>query len=111
MIVMAKNLTRETQQPRLGVMDVVVERNAYGRQVDSFEADLTIPCLGEPSFRGVFIRAPKVAAAGPGVEVLCRLNGDVVFVRQGNLLAAAFPPELTSALRVPRYFLDLVAAA
>lgn len=110
MIVMARALSRETRQPRLAVMDVVVERNAYGRQVDSFEADLSVPCLGAEPFRGVFIRAPRVVAAGPGVDVLARLDGDIVFVRQNNLLAAAFHPELTDDLRVHRYFLDLVAA-
>ena len=108
MIVMAKALDDETHQPRLHLMDIVVRRNAYGRQVDSFESDLTIPSIGSRPFRGVFIRAPLVSAVGDGVEVLSRYGSDAVFVRQGHLLAAAFHPELTDDLRVHQYFLQMV---
>lgn len=108
MILLAKEI-EGSQQPRLGLMDVTVRRNAFGRQVDSFETDLEIPVLGERPFRGVFIRAPYITRVGPGVEVLARLEEKIVLVRQGRLLAAAFHPELTEDLRLHRYFLEEVA--
>ncbi|MGC8874432.1 MAG: pyridoxal 5'-phosphate synthase glutaminase subunit PdxT [Chloroflexia bacterium] len=95
-------------QPLLGLMDITVVRNGFGRQVDSFETDLEVPVLGDPPFRGVFIRAPYVQRWGEGVEVLARLDtGQVVAVRQGKLLATAFHPELTDDERFHRYFLGL----
>jgi 5'-phosphate synthase pdxT subunit len=98
-------------QPLLGLMDIAVARNAFGRQVDSFEADLDVPVLGEPSFHAVFIRAPLIERVGEGVEVLARLeDGAVVAARQGNLLATAFHPELTEDNRFHRYFLGLRSA-
>lgn len=93
----------------LGVMDIAVRRNAFGRQVHSFEADLPIPALGEPPFHAVFIRAPFIEAVGPGVEVLASLpEGTPVAARQGNLVVSAFHPELTTDARFHRYFLSLV---
>ena len=98
-------------QPLLGLMDVTVERNAFGRQVDSFETDLAVPTLGERSFPAVFIRAPSIKRAGPDVEVLARLgNGCIVAARQGHLLATAFHPELTGDDRFHRLFLEMVGA-
>lgn len=95
-------------QPLLGLLDAAVVRNGFGRQVDSFEADLDVPALGAPPFRGVFIRAPYVQEWGPEVEVLARLeDGRVVAVRQGRLLGTSFHPELTDDLRFHRYFLRL----
>lgn len=94
--------------PRLGVLDVCVRRNAFGRQVDSFEADLDVPALGAAPLRGIFIRAPQVVAAGPGVEVLAELPSGPVLVREGSLLGGAFHPELTDDLRVHEYFLRMV---
>ena len=109
MILLGRALTDgERPQPLLGMMDTVVERNAYGRQVDSFEADLAVPALGEPALRGVFIRAPRIAAVGPAVEVLAEHEGSPVLVRQGRLLAASFHPELTADRRLHQYFLSLV---
>ena len=90
----------------LDVADLTVDRNAYGRQVASFEADL--PLDGEPPLRGVFIRAPRVAALGSGVEVLAELDGEPVLVRDGRVLLASFHPELTDDTRVHERFLDLV---
>jgi len=92
----------------ISVMDIEVERNAFGRQVDSFEADLKIPALHNGTFHGVFIRAPIIEKVEQGVEVLCQLNGRPVAVRQGKLLACAFHPELTDDLRLHKYFLDII---
>jgi 5'-phosphate synthase pdxT subunit len=97
-----------SQQPSLGVLDVTVARNAYGRQVESFEAQLEAPELGGP-LRGIFIRAPRFTAVGAGVEVLARLDGEPVLVRQGRTLAATFHPEITGDARVHRLFVDSVA--
>src|SRR5262249_46462798 len=102
-------------QPLLGLMDIRVERNAFGRQVDSFETDLDVPALAELDapdeprpFHGVFIRAPLIEQAGPGVEVLARLaDGRIVAAREGHLLATSFHPELTSDDRFHRLFLGL----
>ncbi len=108
LIVMAREIEGYPHQPRLGLLDVAVARNAFGRQVDSFEVDLPVPKLGEPPVRAVFIRAPYVTRVGAGVEVLASLDGKVVLVQQRNLLGGAFHPELTDDLRVHRYFIDLV---
>jgi pyridoxal 5'-phosphate synthase pdxT subunit len=91
----------------LDLVDVAVARNAYGRQVASFEADLDLDGDDEP-LRGVFIRAPRVEAVGPEVEVLAELDGDPVLLRQGRFLVASFHPELTDDTRVHERFLDLV---
>jgi 5'-phosphate synthase pdxT subunit len=94
-------------QRTLGLMDISVRRNAYGRQVDSFEADLDVAGLREP-FRGVFIRAPWIETVGEGVEVLARHDGRVVAVRQSDLLATTFHPELTGDTALHRLFVEQV---
>jgi pyridoxal 5'-phosphate synthase pdxT subunit len=91
----------------LGLVDVLVRRNAYGRQVASFEADLEL-AGGDERLRGVFIRAPRIADAGPDVEVLAELDGEPVLLRDGRYLVASFHPELTDDTRVHELFLDLV---
>jgi 5'-phosphate synthase pdxT subunit len=91
----------------LGLVDVAVERNAYGRQVASFEADLELAGEEEP-LRGVFIRAPRVRDVGDGIEVLATLDGEPVLLRDGRLLVASFHPELTEDTRVHERFLELV---
>ena len=91
----------------LGVLDLEVSRNAYGRQVASFEADLELSGDDEP-LRGVFIRAPRVVETGPAVEVLAELDGEPVLLRQGRIIVAAFHPELTDDTRVHERFLELV---
>ena len=91
----------------LGLVDVAVERNAYGRQVASFEADLELNGDERP-LRGVFIRAPRVVETGPEVEVLAELDGEPVLLRQGRIIVAAFHPELTDDTRVHERFLELV---
>ncbi|NDJ79018.1 MAG: pyridoxal 5'-phosphate synthase glutaminase subunit PdxT [Chloroflexi bacterium] len=108
MIVLAKDIGRD--QPLLGVIDITVNRNAFGRQVDSFETNLSVPELGADPFHAVFIRAPLVTGVHDGVQVLARLgDGGIVAVRQGHWLATAFHPELTPDDRFHRYFLGEVA--
>ncbi len=92
-------------------MEVSVRRNAYGRQVDSFEADLDVHGLPGESFRGVFIRAPWIERVGSGVDVLAHHDGHIVAARCGDLLATTFHPELTGDPRIHRYFLDSVIGA
>jgi 5'-phosphate synthase pdxT subunit len=107
LILLAKKVLDSDLGP-LEIMDIEVQRNAYGRQVDSFETELSFPSLGEESFRGVFIRAPVIQKVEAGVETLCRLNGHAVAVKQGNMLACSFHPELTDDLRLHKYFLDFI---
>ena len=108
MILLAKEISDADAEP-LGLMDITVRRNAFGRQRDSFETDLAIPALGEKPFPGVFIRAPIIEQASSNVEILARLNkATIVAARQGKLLVSAFHPELTSDLRFHKYFLDIV---
>jgi 5'-phosphate synthase pdxT subunit len=116
MILLAKEIGRK--QPLIGIMDIVVRRNAFGRQIDSFEVDIPIPSLEKVSkgskkpFRAIFIRAPLIEKVGPEVEVLARLeDGTIVAARQNNLLVTAFHPELTDDARFHRYFLDMVDKA
>lgn len=111
MILLARGIAsgeKRGGQPTLGLMDIAVARNAFGRQVDSFEADIEAPTVADDPLRGVFIRAPYVAETGPDVTVLARYGDRVVLVRQGNLLASAFHPELTADDRVHRYFLRML---
>jgi 5'-phosphate synthase pdxT subunit len=91
----------------LGAVDIEVDRNAYGRQVASFEADLELAGDSEP-LRGIFIRAPRVREVGPVVEVLAELDGEPVLLREGRFIVASFHPELTEDTRVHQRFLDLV---
>jgi pyridoxal 5'-phosphate synthase pdxT subunit len=109
LILLAKRTTGD-EQPLLGVMDVVVRRNAFGRQVHSFEGDvrLDLPGAEEETFPGVFIRAPWVEHVGPGVRVVATWEEQVVGVYEGNLLGLAFHPELTGDDRVHRFFLSMV---
>jgi 5'-phosphate synthase pdxT subunit len=110
MILLAKRLD-VTGVPALDAMDIAIRRNAFGRQADSFEADLSVPVLGHPPYRAIFIRAPIIEEAGPGVEVLARLpDGAAVAARQGHLLATAFHPELTPDDRFHRYFIEQVVS-
>jgi len=108
MILLAKKVTN-TDMDTLSVMDIEVKRNAFGRQVDSFETALDIPLLGEDPFPAVFIRAPFIEDAASGVEILSRLPDDtIVAARQDNKLALAFHPELNCDSRLHRYFLEMV---
>lgn len=107
-ILLAREIRNAAQQPRLGLIDIAVERNAYGRQVDSFEADLEVDGLG--TFHGVFIRSPRIVRAGPGVEVLAEYQGDPVIVRQGPVWASTFHPELSGDDRLHAEFLRTALA-
>jgi len=107
-ILLAKDI-EGSDQPRLGLMDITVRRNAFGRQIDSFETDLDIPEIGEEPVRAVFIRAPIITSIQDCVKVLAQLeDGRVVLVRENNCLAAAFHPELTDDSRVHEYFVRMV---
>lgn len=115
MVLLARDVVGGTDlagrpQPLLGLMDVSVQRNGFGRQRESFEADLPVPELEEEPVRAVFIRAPFIARVGRGVQALAALDGKVVLARHGRFLAAAFHPELTDDLRLHRYFLEKVLA-
>jgi 5'-phosphate synthase pdxT subunit len=99
------------EPPLLRLMNIALTRNAYGRQVDSFEADLDIPVLGPPALRAVFIRAPVIDEVGQNVDVLASLDGRPVLAREGRLLVSSFHPELAPDDRVHRYFLEMTRAA
>ena len=108
LILMATDI-EESDQRRLGLMEITARRNAFGRQVDSFECNLDVAGLGPEPVRAVFIRAPYISRVGKGVEVLAVAEGKIVLARQGDLLAGAFHPELTADTRIHRLFLDMVA--
>ena len=113
MILLARHAS-DLDFPTLQALDIEVDRNAYGRQVDSFEADIDVPKLGPEPYHAIFIRAPVVASVSPAVEVLARCSrndGDPeqpVAVRQGTVIATSFHPELTPDTRFHRFFLDIV---
>ncbi len=120
-ILLARELSESYEQPLLGLMDIRIKRNAFGRQVDSFEEDIVVPRLdlvsrpeekGRP-FHAVFIRAPYIEKVGESVEILARLEGEgpIVACQERNLLALAFHPELTQDTRFHRYFLRMVEEA
>jgi 5'-phosphate synthase pdxT subunit len=108
LILLAKNLIG--YDPHIGVLDVTVERNSFGRQVDSFEADLTINGVAE-DFPAVFIRAPHIVEAGPEVEILAKHNDRIVAAREGQFLGCSFHPELTEDHRFTAYFTQMVKEA
>lgn len=109
LIVLAKHIVGQTEN-HLGLMDIVVARNAFGRQRESFEVDLVFNGIKD-EIRAVFIRAPLIESVGPEVTVLSEYNGDIVAAREGHLLAASFHPELTDDYRLHAYFLDMVKEA
>lgn len=106
-MILAASATTGPRQPLLGLMNALVERNGFGRQINSFEADLDVEGFDEP-YTGVFIRAPFFEDVGPGVEVLSEVDGHVVAARADNILVTAFHPELTDDLRFHEYFLQEV---
>ncbi|MGA9175077.1 MAG: pyridoxal 5'-phosphate synthase glutaminase subunit PdxT [Thermoactinomyces sp.] len=106
MILIARRIAGQ-DEAHLGLMDITVKRNAFGRQRESFEAALDVKGIGS-EFQAVFIRAPYIEEVGPGVEVLAEVDGKIVAARQGHLLAAAFHPELTDDVRFHAYFIEMV---
>ena len=109
MVLLAKDVSNYEMET-LGLMDAKIRRNAFGSQVDSFEADLDIPLIGEEPYHAIFIRAPIIEEARPSVRILSRLaDGTIVAIRQNRLLACAFHPELTDDLRFHSYFLDIIS--
>jgi pyridoxal 5'-phosphate synthase pdxT subunit len=110
MIVAAQNVAG-VDQPSLGVLDITVRRNAFGRQNESAQIDLPIPVLGPPAFPAIFIRAPWIERLGPAVRLLAERDGHGVMVRQGHVLGTSFHPELTTDTRVHEYFLQMVDEA
>ena len=112
MILLSKNskdrVLGSTKQPLLDVLDVEIERNSFGRQKDSFEAEVSLDAMDIPSFQGVFIRAPAVLRTGSGVDILGKFNEKIIAVKQGNILATAVHPELTRDVSVHKQFVKMV---
>lgn len=98
----------DTKQKLIGNLDIVIERNAFGRQGDSFEADIAIGMLGKENFKGVFIRAPAVTEVGKDVEVIAKFNNKIVAVKQKNIIGTAFHPELSGDSRIHRHLVKMV---
>ena len=98
----------DTKQKLIGNLDIVIERNAFGRQNDSFEADLSLSMLGKEAFKGVFIRAPAVSEVGKDVEVIGKLNNRIVAVKQKNIIGTAFHPELSGDSRMHKHLINMV---
>ncbi|MBA4452448.1 MAG: pyridoxal 5'-phosphate synthase glutaminase subunit PdxT [Nitrosopumilaceae archaeon] len=98
----------KTNQPLLDLLDVKLERNSFGRQRESFEADVAMDSINIPKFRGVFIRAPSVSDTGSDVEVLAKFNEKIVAIKKGNIIGTAFHPELTQDVALHKYFVNLV---
>ena len=98
----------ETKQQLMHILDIVVERNAFGRQNDSFEADLEIPSLGRHTFRGIFIRSPIVREIGTGVDEIAKFNNNIIAVKQHNIIGTAFHPELSGDDRLHRQFIKMI---
>ena len=98
----------KTNQPLLEILDITLERNSFGRQKQSFEADVSLDSINIPKFNGVFIRAPSISAVGSDVEVLSKFNEKIVAVKKGNVIGTSFHPELTSDVSLHKYFVGLV---
>jgi 5'-phosphate synthase pdxT subunit len=113
LVMLANRLDQDQEQPLVGGMDICVRRNAFGRQVQSFEQPVSIPALGAgPSFPAIFIRAPLITSVGPAADVLARLpDGSIVGARQGALLVTAFHPELSGDTRLHSHFVEMCRAA
>jgi 5'-phosphate synthase pdxT subunit len=110
MILLAERIA-DGDEPLFGLLDIEVRRNGYGRQLDSFEADLQVPAIGDEPLHGVFIRAPLVTDVGPRAEVLARdPDGQPVAIRQGRVLATAFHPELTGDRRLHRLLVEMIGS-
>jgi len=107
-ILLATHIIDEIVPPHLGIMDITIQRNAYGKQIDSFYADIRIPELGIKDLKAAFIRAPIIKKVGPEVKVLAKNGSEIILVQQKNLLASTFHPELRGDGRLHRYFIGLI---
>ena len=112
MILLSKNskdrVMGSTEQPLLDMLDVEIERNSFGRQKDSFQAEISLDPIGISSFQGVFIRAPAILTSGSNVEVLSKFNEKIIAVKQGNILATSFHPELTHDISLHKHFVEMI---
>ena len=112
MILLSKNskdrVMGSTEQPLLDMLDVEIERNSFGRQKDSFQAEISLDPIGISSFQGVFIRAPAILTSGSNVEVLSKFNEKIIAVKQGNILATSFHPELTQDISLHKHFVEMI---
>ncbi len=111
MILLAKKIVSHPEQDSLKVLDIAVNRNGYGRQVDSFEVDISIPIIGQEPFRAIFIRAPKIVEVAKDVEILATYDGSPVMVRKGNVFASSFHPEISNDTRIHELFAKVVKDA
>jgi len=98
----------EMDQPLLDFLDVKIERNAFGRQRDSFESEISMEKIGIPKFQGVFIRAPSIIETGRNVEIISKFNEKIIAIKQGKILGTSFHPELTNDLSLHKYFVNLI---
>lgn len=108
MILLAKKISNHSNQSSLGFIDIIVDRNAYGRQTESFEEAISIPLLGKKPFQTIFIRAPKISKIGGNVKSLAKYRSNHILVKEGNVLVSSFHPELTDDFRIYEYFLKMV---
>ena len=112
LILLSKNakdrVVGSTDQPLLDLLNVDVERNSFGRQRDSFEAEISMDAINIPKFKGVFIRAPSIAEVGDNVDIISKFNEKIVAVKQGNILATAFHPELTTDVSLHKFFVKIL---
>jgi 5'-phosphate synthase pdxT subunit len=112
MILLSKNskdrVMGSTEQPLLDLLDVEIERNSFGRQKDSFQAEISLDPIGISSFQGVFIRAPAILTSGSDVTVLSKFNEKIIAVKQGNILATSFHPELTQDISLHKHFVEMI---
>ena len=107
MIMLAKEII-ESDQPRLGLMDITVKRNGFGRQRESFEATMSVPEFGEEPVQAVFIRAPYIEKTGESVKIMAMVKDKIVIARQDKILVTAFHPELTNDNRIHKYFISMI---
>ena len=112
MVLLANNATDrvvgKTEQPLFNFLDIELERNSFGRQRESFEANISMDAIGISNYNGVFIRAPTISSASDDIEVLAKLNEKIVAIKKGNIIGTSFHPELTDDLAVHKYFVNLV---
>ncbi len=106
--IVSDKIVGNTNQPILEVLDIEIERNSYGSQVDSFETQLNIECIGSEPFQGIFIRAPVIKNVAPEVQIMAKFNDDIVAVRQKNIIATTFHPEISNDSRIHEYFVKLM---